>query len=72
MKKTFSIFLKISGTFSFLISLILAFFTLGAYSERDTHGSGLMFADAELLLILMIIFLLIGIVCFWFVKKLKS
>jgi len=40
--------------------------------ERINHGSGLMFADAEIFLVLMLFFLFAGILCFWIIKKIKD
>lgn len=70
MKKTFSLMLKISGIISFMISLVFAFFALSSFLEREKYGSGLMFADGEIFLILTLAFLLIGVLCFLIGKKL--
>jgi len=69
MEKTFSLILKISSIISFIISLVFAFFTLSSFLERGKYGSGLLFADAEIFLILTIIFLLVGLVFIWLAKK---
>jgi hypothetical protein len=68
----FSFLLKMSGVLSIAISAILAFFAMNVYFERSNYGSGLMFADAELFMILVIIFLFIGVACLLISKKLKS
>jgi len=66
--KIFSFLLKISGVLSISISAIFALFAMNVYLERAQYGSGLMFADAELV----IIFLFIGVTCLLISKKLKS
>ncbi len=70
--KIFSFLLKISGVLSISISAIFSLFAMNVYFERAQYGSGLMFADAELLMILVIIFLFIGVTCLLISKKLKS
>jgi cell division protein FtsX len=72
MKNTFSLVLRISGIFLISIALLCAWGALNAYLERAQHGAGLMFADAEIFLLLTITFLLLGIVCLWVGKKLKA
>lgn len=72
MKKTFSLILKISGILFSGIALLCALGALNAYLTRAQHGAGLMFADAEIFLLLTITFLLLGIVCLWVGKKLKA
>ena len=70
--KMFSFLLKISGVLSITISVILALFAINAFFKRGQYGSGLMFADVELLLILVSLFLIIGVACLLTSKKLKS
>ena len=72
MNKTFSLILKISGILFIGIALLCAWSALTAYLARAQHGAGLMFADKEIFLILMVVFLLLGIVCIWVGKKLKT
>jgi hypothetical protein len=72
MKKTFSLILKISGILFIGISLLCAWATFSAYLERSRYGAGLMFADAEILLLLTVVFLLLGIIFIWIGKKIKS
>lgn len=72
MKKTFSLILKFFGILFIGISLLCAWATFSAYLERSQHGAGLMFADAEIILLLTVAFLLPGIVCLWIKKRLKA
>jgi cell division protein FtsX len=72
MKKTFSLLLKILGVFFIGIALLCAWGALNAFVERAQHGAGLMFADAEIFLLLTIMFLLLGVVCVWTGKKLNA
>ena len=72
MKKTFSLFLKISGILFIGIALLCAWGALNAYLERSQHGAGLMFADAEVFLLLTVVFLLLGFISLWIRKKIKT
>jgi len=72
MKKIFALLLKILGVLFVGIALLCAWGTLNAFVERAQHGAGLMFADAEIFLLLTIVFLLLGVVCIWIGTKLKA
>ena len=72
MKKTFSVILKTLGVILISIAVAFGWASLNSFMERINHGSGLMFADAEIFLVLMLFFLFAGILCFWIVKKTKD
>jgi hypothetical protein len=72
MKKTFSVILKTLGVILISIAVAFGWASLNSFMERINHGSGLMFADAEIFLVLMLFFLFAGILCFWIIKKLKD
>jgi cell division protein FtsX len=72
MKKIFALLLKILGVLFVGIALLCAWGALNAFLERAQHGAGLMFADAEIFLLLTIVFLLLGVVCIWIGTKLKA
>jgi len=72
MKKTFSVILKTLGVILISIAVIFGWAAFNSFMERINHGSGLMFADAEIFLVLMLFFLFAGILCFWIIKKLKD
>jgi hypothetical protein len=55
-----------------MISLVFAFFALSSFLERGKYGSGLMFADAEIFILLTLVFSVLGFVCLWIGKKLKT
>ena len=70
MKKSISVILKTFGVIFISIAVLFAWASFNSFMERINHGSGLMFADAEIFLVLMLIFLIAGILCFWIEKKL--
>jgi cell division protein FtsX len=72
MKKTFSVILKTLGVILISIAVAFGWASLNSFMERINHGSGLMFADAEIFLVLMLFFLFAGILCFWIIKKIKD
>ena len=72
MKKAFFIILKVSGILFISLALLCGWGALTAYLERAQHGAGLMFADAEIFLLLTILFLLLGIVSLWIAKRFKA
>jgi hypothetical protein len=72
MKKTFSVILKTLGVILITLAVVFGWASFSSFMERINHGSGLMFADAEVFLVLMLFFLFLGIVCFWIVKKIKE
>ena len=72
MKKTFSVILKTLGVIFISIAVVFAWACFSSFMERINHGSGLMFADAEIFLTLMLFFLFLGIICFWIERKLKK
>lgn len=69
MKKTFSVILKIFGIIFISLAVVFGWASFNSFMERINHGSGLMFADAEIFTILFLIFLVAGIFCFWIEKK---
>ncbi len=70
MKKSISVILKTFGVIFISIAVLFAWASFNSFMERINHGSGLMFADAEIFLVLMLFFLVAGILCFWIEKKL--
>lgn len=72
MKKSFSAILKTLGVIFISMALVVGWAWFNSFMERKNHGSGLMFADAEILLVLMLFFLFIGILCFWIERKQKK
>jgi hypothetical protein len=72
MKKTFSLLLKIFGFLFICAALLGTLGTVNAYIERAQHGAGLMFADAEIFILLTLVFSVLGFVCLWIGKKLKT
>jgi cell division protein FtsX len=72
MKKSISALLKTFGVILISMALVAGWASFNSFMERINHGSGLMFADAEILLVLMFFFLFIGILCFWIERKLKK
>ncbi len=72
MKKSISVILKTLGVILISLAVVYGWASFNSFTERINHGSGLMFADAEIFLLLMLFFLFLGIVCFWIVKKIKD
>ena len=72
MKKTFSLLLKITGVLFIVIAVLCAWGALNSFLERSQHGTGLMFADAEIFTILTVVFLILGFIFLWAGKKIKS
>jgi len=72
MKKTFSVILKTLGVIFISVAVVFAWACFNSFMERINHGSGIMFADAEIFLVLTFIFLFIGVVCFWIERKIKN
>lgn len=72
MKKTFSIILKTLGVIFISVAVVFAWACFNSFMERINHGSGLMFVDAEIFLVLMLFFFFIGAVCFWIERKIKN
>ena len=72
MKKSISALLKTFGVILITMALVLGWASFNSFIERINNGSGLMFADAEIFLVLMLIFLFAGIVFFWIERKLKK
>jgi hypothetical protein len=69
MKKSISVILKTFGVLFISIAVLFAWASFNSFMERINHGAGLMFADAEIFLVLMLIFLIAGILCFWIERK---
>jgi cell division protein FtsX len=72
MKKSISALLKTFGVILISMALVAGWASFNSFLERINHGSGLMFADAEVLLVLMLFFLSIGMLCFLIERKLKT
>ena len=72
MKKSISALLKTLGVIFISLALVMGWASINSFIERINNGSGLMFADAEIFLVLMLIFLFAGIVLFWIERKLKK
>jgi|WetSurMetagenome_2_1015567.scaffolds.fasta_scaffold86190_2 hypothetical protein len=72
MKKTTSTLLTIFGVLFSIIAVISAFWALTSLAERYSHGAGLMFADVEIFIVLTLIFLTAGIICFWIAAKIRK
>jgi len=72
MKKIISALLKTLGVIFISLALVMGWASFNSFIERINSGSGLMFADAEIFLVLMLIFLFAGIVFFLVERKLKK
>ena len=72
MKKIISALLKTLGVIFISLALVMGWASFNSFIERINNGSGLMFADAEIFLVLTLFFLFIGIVCFGIERKLKK
>jgi len=72
MKKSISALLKTLGVIFISLALVMGWASFNSFIERINNGSGLMFADAEIFLVLTLFFLFIGIVCFGIERKLKK
>lgn len=72
MKKSISALLKTFGVILISMALVAGWASFNSFMERINHGSGLMFADAEILLVLMLVFLFVGILCFWIERRIKK
>ena len=71
MKKNISVLLKTFGVIFISLAVVLGWAAFNSFMERINHGSGLMFADAEIFLVLMLFFLFLGILCFWLEKRIS-
>jgi hypothetical protein len=72
IKKFFSLILKVLGFLFISTALLGAWGAVNAYIERAQHGAGIMFADAEIFVLLALVFSVLGFVCLWIGKKLKT
>lgn len=72
MKKSISALLKTLGVIFISLALVLGWASFNSFRDRINNGSGLMFADAEIFLVLMVFFLFAGIGFFWIERKLKK
>jgi hypothetical protein len=72
MKKIFSLILKVLGFVFISAALLGAFGTASAYIARAKHGTGLLFADAEIFILLTVVFTMLGITSFWIGEKIKK
>lgn len=70
VKKSISVILKTFGVVFISIVVLFAWASFNSFMERINHGTGLMFADAEIFLFLMLFFLIAGILFFWIERKL--
>lgn len=61
MNKSISVLLKTFGVIFISIAVLFARASFNSFMERINHGSGLMFADAEIFLLLMLFFLVAGV-----------
>lgn len=50
----------IAGIFFIIISILSAYAAFSSFMERQSHGSGPLFADVEMLVIITIIFAILG------------
>ena len=71
MKKIYTVILKTLGVVFISVAVVFAWACFNSFMERINHGPGLMFADAEIFLVLFLIFLAVGIFCFRIEKKLS-
>jgi cell division protein FtsX len=69
MKKSISVVLKTFGVVFISSAVLLAWTSFNSFLERINNGSRLMFADAEIFLVLMLFFLIAGIFCLWIETK---
>jgi hypothetical protein len=65
-----SIFLGI-GILFILLTLVSVYFLLTSFIERQSHGSGLLFADVELFAIASILFGALSFTSFYFSKRIS-
>jgi len=72
MKKIFSIILKVLGFLFISAALLGAWGAVNAYITRAEHGAGLMFADAEIFILLTIVFSLLGFASLLIGKKIVN
>lgn len=72
MKKSISALLKTLGVILISLALVMGWASFNSFIERINNGSGLMFADAEIFLVLTLFFLFAGIVFFLVERKLKK
>ena len=72
IKKFFSLILKVLGFLFICTALLGAWGAVNAYIARAQHGAGLMFADAEIFILLTFVFSVLGFVCLWIGKKIKA
>jgi len=68
-KSFLSFTLLFLGIFFVLIALISAYFTLTSFLERQSHGSGIFFADVELFGLVAIIFTILSAITIFAYKK---
>ena len=72
IKKFLSLILKVLGFLFISTALLGAWGAVNVYIERAKHGAGIMFADAEIFVLLTLVFSVLGFVCLWIGKKLKA
>jgi hypothetical protein len=72
VKSVFASALLFLGIFLILIALISAYFFLMSFIERQSHGSGLLFADVELFALAVIIFGVFGTIAIIISKKISK
>ena len=72
VKSIFASALLFLGVFLILIALISAYFFLMSFIERQSHGSGLLFADVELFALATIIFGVFGAIAIIISRKITK
>jgi len=72
MKKTFASILSIIGFIFLLVSGMSGFYAVSALIDRLRHGSGLLFADVEIFIMLTILFIILGLICLWVSNRIKK
>lgn len=61
--------LLITGIFCILIAIVAAYSAFTSFFERQSHGSGMLFADVELLDLVTIIFVVLGLIMIFTARK---
>ena len=72
VKFIFASLLLFLGVFLILIAMISAYFFLMSFIERQSHGSGLLFADVELFALAAIIFGVFGAIAIIISRKITN
>lgn len=72
VKSIFASALLFLGIFLILVALISGYFFLMSFIERQSHGSGLLFADVELFALAAIIFGTFGTIAIIISRKISN